>query len=459
MTGENVIEPQPGPQVRFSISKADIAIFGGSAGGGKSFSLLFEAARFTNVAAYTACIFRRTSPQITAPGGMWDESSELYPLYGAEPRSNRLDWRFKTKGAPAVIAFSHLQYDQDKLKHQGAQYCYIGFDELTHFEESQFWYLFSRNRSTCGVKPLIRATTNPDPDSWVRKLIDWWIGPDGLPIPERDGVLRYFVRVDDDLVFGDSVDAVLKKAPGFSADDVKSLTFIRAKLEDNRILCEKDPGYRATLLALPKVERERLLGGNWDVRAQAGDYFRQSWFEVSTAPKKLDQVVRAWDLAATKPSKKNKDPDWTVGVKLGVDRDGVVWILDVARDRVGPLGVDRMINNTASQDGVGVRQMFWQDPGQAGKAQVAGIKRKLIGLRVGSVVASKDKTTYALPLSSAAEGGNIKVDSACRNVGPYLSTLEGFPDTKHDDDVDATSLGFMSITKSNIEKLRRLAQL
>lgn len=458
--GQNVIRPQKGPQERFSSSEADVVIYGGSAGGGKSWALLFEAARHSAVPGYSAVIFRRTSPEITAPRGLWDESIELYPVFGGRSRETNRDWRFQTDGAPAIIAFSHLQHEIDKLKHHGAQYCNVSFDELTHFEESQFWYLFSRNRSTCGVRPLIRASTNPDPDSWVRELIDWWIGDDGLPIPERDGVLRYFVRDGDDLVWCDSPEEVVAKAPAFNLEDVKSLTFIRSCLEDNRILMEKDPGYRATLLAMPRVERERLLGGNWNIKAQAGDYFRREWYEVLPAPAKLRKTVRAWDLAATKPSKKNPDPDWTVGPKMGIDEHNQIWILDIVRVRLGPLGVDKTINNTASQDGIGITQVFWQDPGQAGKAQVATIKRKLIGLRVESVVASKNKTVYAMPVSSAAEAGNIKIAEGCRNIGPYLSTIEAFGDNKsHDDDVDATSLGFMKLVDSNIEKLRRLSKL
>jgi predicted phage terminase large subunit-like protein len=458
--GQNVIRPQPGPQESFSASVADIVIYGGSAGGGKSWSLLFEAARHVRVPGYSAVVFRRLSTEITKPGALWEESRELYPEYGGAPREDRLEWRFQTGGARSIIAFSHLQYESDKYGHKGAQYCYLGFDELTSFTDTQFWYLFSRNRSTCGVRPLIRASTNPDPDSWVRKLIDWWIGEDGLAIPERDGVLRYFVRDGDDLVWGDSPEEVIEKAPAFERADVKSLTFIRSRLEDNRILMTKDPGYRASLLLLPRVERARLLGANWNIRAKAGDYFDRAWFEVvAEAPAKLRQVVRAWDLAATKPSKENPDPDWTVGVKMGIDKDNQIWILDIVRVRLGPLGVDRTRNNIASQDGRGVVQLFWQDPGQAGKDQVATIKRKMIGLRVESVVAKKDKTTYALPVSSAAEAGNIKIVQG-PNVAAYLSTLEGFGGkTGHDDDVDATSLGFMKLVDNNLERLRRLAQL
>jgi hypothetical protein len=101
------------------------------------------------------------------------------------------------------IGFAHLEHEKNKHDWQGAQICYIGFDELTHFTEAQFWYLFSRNRSLCGIDPYMRATTNPDSDSWVAELISWWIDQNtGLPIPERAGVLRWLVRPNDQLVWG-----------------------------------------------------------------------------------------------------------------------------------------------------------------------------------------------------------------------------------------------------------------
>jgi hypothetical protein len=87
---------------------------------------------------------------------------------------------------------------------QGAQITLICFDELTHFTARQFFYMVSRNRSTCGVRPYIRATCNPDADSWVADFLAWWINPaSGLPILERAGVLRYYVRVDEKIQWAD----------------------------------------------------------------------------------------------------------------------------------------------------------------------------------------------------------------------------------------------------------------
>jgi hypothetical protein len=167
---------------------------------------------------------------------------------------------------------------------------------LTHFSERQFWYLTSRSRSTCGVRPYVRATCNPDPDSFVRRLIDWWIGEDGLAIQERSGVLRWFVRDGDDLVWGDSSEELSARFPQVDADGnriylPKSLTFVPASHDDNTALLAADPGYRATLMALPLVDRSRLLGGNWNVRDAAGSYFRRQWFPILEQAPHPSEVV------------------------------------------------------------------------------------------------------------------------------------------------------------------------
>lgn len=460
--GGNVIRPQPGPQTRAAESTADITIYGGAAGGGKSWALTYLAARHVTVPGYGAQIFRRDSTQLTGSESLWEESQRLYPMLGGRSRENKLEWRFKTKDKrrDAIVQFSHLQYEKDKLKHQGKGYAFIGFDELTHFLEPQFWYLQSRNRTTSGVRPRTFCTCNPDPDSWVRRFIDWWIGEDGFPIPERSGVIRYFGRAGDDLVWGDSA-AEVAAATGLKVEHVKSATFVHSSLEDNAILTTKDPSYLPTLMTMPRVERERLLRGNWDIRPAAGDYFRPEWFpRVAQAPVDTQKTVRAWDLAATPVSTNNPDPDWTVGVKMSRHASGMLFVEHVIRRRLGPLGVERTYSQTAVADGNRVRPCFWQDPGQAGKTQISTIKRELIGYSVESEVARKDKVTYAMPVSSAAEAGNITLVEGPW-LAPYLNALESFPPEKnkgHDDDVDGTSLGFLKLVSSNIERLRRLAR-
>ena len=108
-----------------------------------------------------AVIFRRESPQITNQGGLWDESAAMYPPFSALPNQVSLSWRFPSG---AKVRFSHMQYAKDRFNWDGSQIPLIGFDQLEHFEEIQFWYMLARNRSLCGVRPYIRATCNPIPD-------------------------------------------------------------------------------------------------------------------------------------------------------------------------------------------------------------------------------------------------------------------------------------------------------
>ena len=209
------IGPQKGPQERFLATSADICIYGGAAGGGKTFGLLLEPIRHMNNKNYNAVIFRSNYTQVTSPGGLWDSSGKIYSLVkGAYPlKTPKLHWTFKSG---ATVNFAHLGSDSDCQNWQGSQIAMIGFDELTHFSKHQFFYMLSRNRTDSGVAPYVRATCNPDADSWVADFIKWWITPEtGYPIPERSGVIRYMVRLNDEIIWGDSKEELA--AQGYDA--------------------------------------------------------------------------------------------------------------------------------------------------------------------------------------------------------------------------------------------------
>jgi hypothetical protein len=255
-------------------SPADIVIGGGAAGLGKTYTLLLEFLRHINISDWGGVIFRRTSPQIRNQGGLWDTSMTIYPGAGGRPKESVLEWDFK-RGAR--LKFAHLEHEKNIYDWQGAQIPFIGFDELTHFSKKMFFYLLSRNRSTCGIRPYMRATCNPDPESWVAEFISWWIDPEtGYPIPERDGVVRYFAIDGDVIIWGDSYGEVIEKAwyfledaigsSGLSADNfVKSATFISGSIYDNKELLKVNPEYLANLLAQDEITKNQLFKGNWKV--------------------------------------------------------------------------------------------------------------------------------------------------------------------------------------------------
>lgn len=286
---QQIIQPQEGYQHQALSSAADIVIGGGAAGAGKTFCLLLDPLRYVNNPRFRTVIFRRTSPQITNAGGLWDESTQLYTLTGAKPNKTSLTWQFP-KGAK--LKFSHLEYEKNVFDWQGSQIDFIGFDELTHFSKFMFFYLLSRNRSVSGVKPCIRATCNPDPDSWVAELIDWWIGEDGFPIAERSGVLRYFVKDGDSFIWGSSVSEVLVKAAYFieplveaaggetrPEDFVKSITFIGGSVYENKKLLEVNPAYLANLAAQDDDTKNQLLAGNWKTKINPADIYNYDSFK------------------------------------------------------------------------------------------------------------------------------------------------------------------------------------
>lgn len=442
-------KPQPGPQTEYFTNPADIIIYGGAGGSGKSFSLLLDPLRRIHIPGFTSVILRRTYPEIQNQGGLWDDSEKIYPFKGGVPRESDLSWHFPKFNNS--IKFSHMEHEKTKYNYQGAQICYLAFDEVTHFSENQFFYMLSRNRSTCGIKPYIRATCNPDADSWVSELIAYWINQEtGYPIPERSGVIRWFIRSGDAIFWDDSVEQLRQETEGFIPEIdflPKSITFIPAKLEDNPALTSKDPGYRGNLLALSFVDRERLLGGNWLIRHSAGNMFRTTWFnflDIQELPAPINKMnrVRWWDTAATEPNPDNKDPDWSAGVLLA-EYQGRFYVLDLQHFRKTPAQTEAHFLATAEMDGRDILIGMEQEPGSAGKREIDRFKTTLFkGYNFRGETSSGDKVTRAKPLSAAVENGLFYVIRASWNY-EFISDLTHFPDPKfHDDVVDSCSAAF-----------------
>ncbi len=439
------IRPQAGPQTEFLSSRADIVFYGGAAGGGKTWALLMEPLRHMGNKDFRAVIFRRNSTQVRNPGGLWDESNEIYPLLGAKDSESVLEWTFPSG---AMVKFAHMEHEKTRLNWQGAQVPLIAFDELTHFTRKQFFYMFSRNRSTCGVRPYIRGTCNPvssddETGGWLHEFVDWYIDDDGYSIPGRGGVIRWFVTINDTLRWADTSQELQEEYPD---SEPKSFTFVPSSVYDNKILLDADPGYLANLKALTFVEQMQLLGGNWKVKPEAGKVFNREWFEIVDAlPSGIPAMCRFWDLAATEKKVKG-DPDYTASVKM-IRLGDTYTIVDCTEDRINPAKTDEAMKNMASQDGRGVAIRFEQEGGASGKRDAATIVRNLNGYDVRPVMPQGDKLTRARGLAAQAYAGNVKLLRGEWNQR-WLSHMHGQPDLAHDDIMDASSGAYNHLTPS-----------
>jgi len=228
---DNVIfKANEGPQTEFLAAPETDVLYGGAAGGGKSYAMLIDPLRYAHRAAHRALILRRSMPELRE---LIDKSRELYPraFPGCKYREVEKLWNFPSG---AKVEFGFLERDADVYRYQGQAYSWIGFDEITHLPTEFGWnYLASRLRTTDPeITPYMRCTANPGGigASWVKKrYID--------PNPPHES---------------------------FRGDDGLSRKFIPARLDDNPYLAT-DGRYEQMLKALPDVQRKQLLEGNWDI--------------------------------------------------------------------------------------------------------------------------------------------------------------------------------------------------
>lgn len=393
------------PQAAFLLLDCKEALYGGAAGGGKSDALLMAALQYVDAPGYSAIIFRRSYPDLARPGAIMDRAASWLANSGAKWQEAKHAWRFPSG---AVLSFGHLELDKDKYDYQGAEFQFIGFDELTQFKKPQYTYLFSRLRrlKDSQVPLRMRGASNPGGigHQWVHQ--------------------RFFVE-----------------------GAAKQRVFVPAKLQDNPHLDQA--GYRESLQELDPVTRRMLEHGDWDAK-DAGEYFQSGWFEVvGKAPHVGPKRVRYWDLAATE-AKPGKDPDWTVGVLLAEWR-GEYWVEDVRRVRARPLAVETLVRQTAEADRAaadGVEIWMEQEPGSSGVNTIDRYAREVLkGFSFRGNRATGDKVARAKPASAAAEQRRIRLVR-----GPWLTEfldeVEGFPVGAHDDQVDALSGAFEKVHQS-----------
>ncbi len=318
----------------------------------------------------------------------------------------------------ATLTFGYLQTATDRLRYQGAEFQFVGFDELTQFPEGSYTYLFSRLRKPDGMPVPIRmrAASNPGGPGhdWVKLRFNLGLDPaTGLRLPPPAG--RYFIP---------------------------------AKLADNPHV--DHASYLESLSNLSPVERAQLVEGDWGARPP-GEMFRREWFYdhlVSIVPAGL-RYVRRWDLAATKKRKPGDDPDWTSGHLMGWDpKDRIAYCVDQLRLQDTPGAVAKLIHSTAKADRLRygrVAVRMEQEPGSAGVAVIEAYQKLLAGHDFAGIRSTGSKTDRALPWARYAEGGLIRVLEAPW-VPDWVAEHEAFPqESVHDDQVDSTAGAFLDL--------------
>ena len=310
----------------------------------------------------------------------------------------------------------------------------VFYDEVSQASESHIWWLISRLRTKAKMVPSIWMSCNPDPSSFLRGWVNWWLYPEdhpkfGLPDPEKAGKIRYALRKGGDLFWGDTALELIEQYgnPRLAPDDPKqakplSVQCLLGTIYDNPWLLENQPEYLASLEALPDMERKRLLYGDWEAREANSTYFMRNWCEevLSYDPTEFTKVVRSWDMASTLKSDHNPSPDYTVSTLMGKTKSGQYVVLDVRRMRIRSGDWEKRIVEAWESD----RQIFRdvmtlipQDPGAAGEMACSILRRSLAerGMLTEKIRASGKKLERFRPFSACAYQGSIKFLKGCGN--------------------------------------------
>lgn len=409
-------------------------------------AILMAALQYVDVPGYSALILRKSYPDLIAPGAILDRANTWWSNKNVRKREGGRIWEFPTVDAqgkpaqPARISFGTLLFEKDKYRYQSAEYQFVGFDELTHFDESQYLYLFSRIR-----RPQVSCLNC----STALELQDdlWEHANKGTKCatvkPDQKVLDQYPVTKDGMSIFNTPLRMRSATNPGgrghawvrdrFISPETRDqeAVFIPALLQDNPSLDQAS--YMRNLQHLSPVDRERLLNGDWDVVEQ-GEQFERAWFKPIQPTVFSGRKVRYWDHAASKGK-----GDWTVGALVTLTGEGKWVIEDIVRGQWSSHEKERIIKQTAIHDGISVPIRMEQEPGSSGVDVIDNYRRRiLVGFNFDGIRASGDKVSRSSAFASAAEAGNVYMVNAQWNKA-FLDEATIFPLGKHDDQIDAVS--------------------
>lgn len=414
---DSTLGPKSRKQEMFLNNDADIVVFGGAAGAGKSFLGVMAMLKWVHLPKFRGVMMRRVMPQITGPGGIWETGQEMYHEFGAIAKTKEVKFVFPSK---ATIVARGCEQEKDKYNLQGWQVSAFLLDEMQQFEESQVVYFISRMRTDAGMQPQMLGTCNPLYESFLRVWLEnaGYLDEEGIPLESMAGVKTWFIRMGNDMIWRKTKEELLEQY-GQNCGPM-SFSFVPAKCTDNPVLMERDPTYLSKLQSLPRVERARLLDGSWYAKEESSSLFQRNWIRTVDFPQiKKCTRVRAWDLACSLVSENNLKPDFTASVLISRSEDGEYTIEDVVRYRGRHGDVMRLIVETSLRDGQDVVQYIPKDPGVGGSAYCAEIIKNLVSNNITAkampVAGRGGKVQRFGPFGAACQAGMVSIVKGCTN--------------------------------------------
>ncbi len=437
----------------------DIICFGGAASSGKSYlSLLKLLIDCLEDKDYNAVLCRESQVQFKAPGSLWQEGNRLFSKFDVKSNQISNQWRFPSG---AFVKLHHLKDNPND--YQGSQIDAAILDEACQLKLDDVWYLTSRLRGRSKKPKQLRLTCNPDRDSFLRGWLEkgGYLLDDGLPDPSMDGVTTYLIQIQGDFKFFKNREDIEKEHGKQAAKGAYKFVFYSANVYDNPVVVKEQPSYIFKLENLPKLERERLLLGNWYAsQGSEGHFKREDLKEITMGEVPLEGMVtcRAYDFAATKPDPEStlkhlRDPDWSRAVLCSYQRStGNFYILDLQskRDRAGV--IENWMLKIARQE-LDAYQVIPCDPGSSGK-QVAEQKRSRLlaqGNKPIIETSRSSKLNRATNFLIACQEGRVFIVKNTFTSDNY-SELESFTGKKgnRDDIMDALASAFNTLTSNRI---------
>jgi phage terminase large subunit-like protein len=430
------IGPQPGPQTQFLACGADLVLYGGAAGGGKTYAMLLDWLRHANTPGANGLLVRNRDTDITIGGGLWDEACKLYQGSGVRIRAGGL--KDMTWPSGAKLSFRHLD-GRNRERFKGPGFSWIGVEEANECDLDDILYLGSRLRTTCGAKPVMRMTCNPDPDHALALWVEPYLHADGTADRSKSGMVLYYLRstVTDRFVFGSTPQEAADLGSS-SPDLAQTFTFISSVLADNPALDLADPSYRRKIEAMTAVEREQLGRGNWRIKVEIGGMLRfERWGIVREPLAAIVREIRGWDKGATLPRSTYRDPDYTAGPLLKWDVQGRWYVGGLALLRAEPPEVDALMASTAYLDGLNITQALEIDPAAAGKESILHARRVLKSKGkcgpIETVRAVSNKLVRAGPMARELELGMPRENDEDPWVPRGYVLDDGWLDTPYSD--------------------------